>query len=272
MLRMMLGGFAALAVGLIGGWATLALLSEKQPTPSQPMPQAATAAPPPAEERPSARAPAPPPAQSPSQPRSRERNISSSAPLGVWLDHTGRGAVEISECGGGVCGHIVWIRDAEHRSACKSQVIGDAKRTSAGTWDGGWIYDPERKARFSVELKPMGADQLRVMGYQGSKMFNETFTWKRPAAQLKWCDDDLTPASARNAPDDRARPEEAAKADPTPDRDQEPAPDTKGTKSGNPNLGNLPDALKFTKRQVNGKWECTVDAPVVGKVTIPCPN
>ena len=271
MLRTILGGSAALAIGLIGGWTTLGLLSEKQPTPTHPAPKTAVATPS-VEERPSAPAPTPPQMQSPSQPQSRERNISSSAPLGVWLDHTGRGAVEISECGGGVCGHIVWVKDAGHKSACKSQVIGDAKRTSAGTWDGGWIYDPERKARFSVELKPIGGDQLRVMGYQGSKMLNETFTWKRPAAQLKWCDDNPTPASARNTPDDRAKPEEAAKADPSPpERNPDPAPDTKSEKPG-PNLGNLAGALKFNKRQVNGKWVCSVNAPVVGVVTIPCPN
>ena len=33
------------------------------------------------------------------------------SPLGVWIDHTGRGAVEITDCGGKLCGRIVWVKD-----------------------------------------------------------------------------------------------------------------------------------------------------------------
>ena len=33
-------------------------------------------------------------------------------PLGVWLDHTGRGAVEITKCVDAVCGKVVWVADA----------------------------------------------------------------------------------------------------------------------------------------------------------------
>jgi hypothetical protein len=188
------------------------------------------------------------------------------------VDHTGRGAVEITECAGGVCGRIVWLKDSGHKSACGSQIIGNAKRTAPGTWDGGWIYDPERKARFSVELKPMPGDKLRVMGYQGSKMFNETFTWTRPTTQLKWCDDGPTPVVAPAPAADKAKPDEAAKVEPAPDQDRDSPPGSKDSKSNNPNLGNLAETLKFKKRQVNGKWECTVNAPYVGTVAIPCPN
>lgn len=276
MLRMILGGSAALAIGLVGGWTVLALLPAKAPATREAAIEHPPARPeaPIVEQRPTARAPgpAPPATSNPAPSAPRDRNISAPAPLGVWVDHTGRGAVEITECKGGVCGHIVWVQDASHKSACGAQVIGDAKRTSAGVWDGGWIYDPERKARFSVELKPMGTDQLRVMGYQGSKMLNETFTWKRPATQLKWCDDAPTPAVAPSSPVEKARPEEAAKAEPAPDRGRESPPESKDSKSGNPNLGDLAETLKFKKRQVNGKWECTVDAPYVGTVVVPCPN
>ena len=33
------------------------------------------------------------------------------SPLGVWIDHTGRGAVEITDCGGALCGKVVWVAD-----------------------------------------------------------------------------------------------------------------------------------------------------------------
>ncbi len=36
------------------------------------------------------------------------------SPLGVWIDHTGRGGVEISDCGGKLCGRVAWVKDAEN--------------------------------------------------------------------------------------------------------------------------------------------------------------
>jgi uncharacterized protein (DUF2147 family) len=107
---------------------------------------------------------------------------------GVWIDHTGRGGVEISECGANLCGRIVWLKDAGNKQGCGIQVIGNAKSVGRDTWDGGWIYDPEKNARYSVELKPVGADRLRVIGYMGSKLFSETMIWKRAPSDLVRCD------------------------------------------------------------------------------------
>ena len=132
---------------------------------------------------------APPPSVSSTEkPVTRERSATASGPTGVWIDHTGRGAVEITECAGRLCGRIVWLKDTGHKSVCGTQVIGNAKPVGKDTWDGGWIYDPDQNAKYSVELRTIGADKLRVMGYMGSKLFSETFIWKRPTADLKRCD------------------------------------------------------------------------------------
>ncbi len=56
-----------------------------------------------------------------------------------------------------------------------------------GAWDGGWIYDPERDSKFSVELTPVGAQELKVVGYMGTKWLSETMMWKRAPANLKRC-------------------------------------------------------------------------------------
>ncbi len=127
------------------------------------------------------------------------------APTGVWIDHTGRGAVEITECGGGaLCGHIVWVKDAKHIKTCRNQVLGGVKPVGGNTWDRGWIVDPDDDSRYTVELKPVGSDRLRVVGYMGSKLFSETMTWKRAPADLKRCDGkdtpEATPVSAPPAP------------------------------------------------------------------------
>lgn len=275
MLRLVVGGCAAIAVGVVGGWTAMAMLPKRAPV-AQQMAEAETPrlsgpAPVAADERPAGKAPAPI-AAVPAPAAPPKAAVPATGPFGVWMDHTGRGAVEISECSGGLCGRIVWVQDAGHKAACGVQIIGDAKSTSAGTWDGGWIYDPETKNRYSVEIKTMGGDKLRVMGYQGSKMFSQTFTWKRPAGELKRCDQDAPVVTASPAPGKpKAEAEEPAKAAPAPEAE----PETKGTKSGNPNLANLAnlaEALKFQKRQVNGKWQCTVKAPYVGTVAIRCPD
>jgi len=106
---------------------------------------------------------------------------------GVWLDHTGRGAVEISNCGGGLCGRIVWVKNSGHGSVCGTQVIGNVKAIGGGKWDKGWIFDPDANSRYSVEITALAGNRLKVMGYLGSKALSETMTWRRAPADLKRC-------------------------------------------------------------------------------------
>src|SRR5438477_970580 len=86
-----------------------------------------------------------------------------SGPTGVWMDHTGRGAVEISECGASLCGRIVWVKDTKDSEGCGIQIMGNLKPVAGGKWDNGWILDPEKNAKYDVELTPMG-DKLKVLG------------------------------------------------------------------------------------------------------------
>lgn len=110
------------------------------------------------------------------------------SPTGVWIDHTGRGAVEIAECGKALCGHVVWLKEQKDAGTCRTQVIGNVQPIGGGVWDRGWLFDPEDKSRYSVELKPIGNDRLRVVGYMGTKLLSETMTWRRAPADLERCD------------------------------------------------------------------------------------
>ncbi len=119
--------------------------------------------------------------------------------VGLWIDHTGRGAVEIVPCGQNLCGRIVWMKqpnDAKGqplrdglnpdkakrgRAVCGLQVIGGLERQRDGSWDNGWIYDPEQGESFDVEVRLLGPEKLQVKGYKGLKFLNETFQWTRAA-------------------------------------------------------------------------------------------
>jgi uncharacterized protein (DUF2147 family) len=124
--------------------------------------------------------------------------------VGVWINHEGKGAVEIKPCGAALCGNIVWLRDPvndqgqplfdrrnpqeskRNRPICGLPVIGNVKRTSEG-WDEGWIYNPEEGAQYDVALQASG-DRLTVTGYKGIKLFSKTLIWTRAPADLQRCE------------------------------------------------------------------------------------
>lgn len=136
----------------------------------------------------------------PSAPAAPAQPAPPPGPVGVWIDHTGRGAVEIQPCGPGLCGRIVWmqqpvdkkgqpLRDKlnentklRERPICGLQVIGDLKPMRDGSWDRGWIYDPEQGESFDVELRLNAPNVLQVKGYKGLKFLSETFQWRRADA------------------------------------------------------------------------------------------
>jgi len=122
------------------------------------------------------------------------------SPLGLWIDHTGRGGIEISDCNGKLCGHVAWLKDAGNADQCGKQIIGNVASVAKNKWDNGWIYDPDRGSKFDVELTLLPADKLRVKGYAGTKWLSETHTWKRAPADIQKCSaNGETAASAKPA-------------------------------------------------------------------------
>jgi len=117
-------------------------------------------------------------------------------PLGVWLNDTGRGAVEIKRCGKALCGHVVWVKDGKDAKGCGKQIIGNATPVGGDTWDGGWIYSPEKRKTYDVELKPLANGTLRVTGYAGVRFLSKTMIWTRAPADLKRCGETAIEAKA----------------------------------------------------------------------------
>jgi len=113
--------------------------------------------------------------------------FATSSPAGIWLDDQGRGAVEIKSCGGAICGRVVWVKSAADAKSCGKEIIGGATNAGGGHWDNGWIYSPEKKQRYDVELTPLSDGRLKVVGYAGVKLFAKTMIWTRAPADLVRC-------------------------------------------------------------------------------------
>ena len=69
----------------------------------------------------------------------------SGSPIGTWIDQTGAGAIEISDCKGQLCARVVWLKSADKALTCQLQIIGEVRAVAKGQWDGVWIYDPDSK-------------------------------------------------------------------------------------------------------------------------------
>jgi uncharacterized protein (DUF2147 family) len=155
-----------------------------------------------------------------------------SSPIGVWIDHTGRGAVEITDCGGKLCGRLVWFKEAKHsKEGCNFQIIGNVRPVAGNKWDGGWIIDPDKDPdkKYDVEITPLNDQKLKVMGYAGTKLFSETMTWTRAPADLKKCEEDVAKPAVEPpaAPGEEPPRREAERETEAPDtkRASEPEPD-----------------------------------------------
>jgi uncharacterized protein (DUF2147 family) len=125
--------------------------------------------------------------------------------LGVWLDDSGQGAIEIANCGPKLCGRIVWLKQPTNakgepevdslnpspakrtRMVCGIQVIGDLTRQNDGSWDNGWVYDPKVGEAYDLSISMKDTTHLAVTGYKGVKLFGKTFIWSRAKSPLPPC-------------------------------------------------------------------------------------
>jgi uncharacterized protein (DUF2147 family) len=120
-------------------------------------------------------------------PMAFESASAASDPTGIWMNDTGRGAIEIKHCGDALCGNVVWVKNAADAKGCGKQIIGNVAAVGGGRWDNGWIYSPERGRKYSVELTPLKNGTLRVTGYAGLKFLSKTMIWTRAPENLQLC-------------------------------------------------------------------------------------
>lgn len=200
-------------------------------------------------------------------------------PTGVWIDDNGRGAVEIAACGSGkLCGRVVWVKSAKDSKGCGEQILGNVRDSGGGLWSQGWIYSPDHDRKFDVELKRIGDNKLRVVGFAGIKLFSETHYWKLAPADLERCDGQRAaadapistgslPATASTSRDtaparDAYASKNTVEGDPAPDKvaSAEPVTSADGSDADNRDSksGGLPALENFFKKSGS---TCRLDTP-----------
>jgi uncharacterized protein (DUF2147 family) len=145
-----------------------------------------------------------------------ESASAASDPTGIWMNDTGRGAVEIKKCGDAMCGNVVWVKSTADADGCGKPVIGDVKSVGGGRWDNGWIFSPEKGRKYDVELTPLANGNLKVVGYAGMKFLSKTMIWKPAPADLPVCGQTAAKTDTKPAPAPDKKPIETASITPPP--------------------------------------------------------
>ena len=113
---------------------------------------------------------------------------------GIWLTQAGDARVKINKCGGGICGHIVWLREpmdtATGQPATDSKnpnpalarrpmiglpLFSDMQPSAPNKWSG-QIYNADDGSTYASSVTVTSADSLRVEGCVGALCGGETWT------------------------------------------------------------------------------------------------
>jgi uncharacterized protein (DUF2147 family) len=120
-------------------------------------------------------------------------------PVGTWATSDAKSHIQIKECGGKLCGTIVWLKEPldEHgKDQLDSEnpdprlrtrkILGMAllsgfvpDQNNPNVWTGGRIYDPDNGKTYSCTLTLENPNTLNVRGYVGLSILGETRTWTR---------------------------------------------------------------------------------------------
>jgi len=118
-------------------------------------------------------------------------------PHGVWLTEPGTSRIRIADCGGALCGTIVWLKDpndAETQKPKLDKFNADASKRSrplmgvtivigmkpAGTdkWSG-QVYNAEDGKTYSGSVTMLGANALKLEGCALGGLLCKAQTWSR---------------------------------------------------------------------------------------------
>jgi uncharacterized protein (DUF2147 family) len=119
---------------------------------------------------------------------------SQSDPSGVWLTQAGDARVQVSRCGAGICGRIVWLRDPidpktgqpqiddknQNRALQQRPIMGlsifiGMQPSGTSKWSGK-IYNADDGQTYTAHVTAQSATTLEVQGCVGVFCGSETWT------------------------------------------------------------------------------------------------
>ena len=118
-------------------------------------------------------------------------------PTGVWLTQTGTSRIRVADCGGALCGTIVWLQEPNDPETKKPKVDknnSDAARRSRplmgvqimlgmkpagdGKWTG-QVYNAEDGKTYSGNLTFSGGNSLQLQGCALGGLVCKSQTWTK---------------------------------------------------------------------------------------------
>jgi uncharacterized protein (DUF2147 family) len=118
-------------------------------------------------------------------------------PTGTWLTQTGTSRIRVADCGGALCGTIIWLKepndpdtgkpktDKNNSDAGKRsrpllgvQIVLGMKPSGAGKW-AGQVYNAEDGKTYSGNLTWSGGDSLQLQGCALGGLVCKSQTWTK---------------------------------------------------------------------------------------------
>jgi uncharacterized protein (DUF2147 family) len=119
------------------------------------------------------------------------RSASCAVPEGIWM-FANRVAVQLFDCGGQLCGRIVWLlrprtpagqpdldthnpeTSLRQRHLCGLTIIWGLQPGAPDRWTGGWLYDPQDGATYDVTAELASPTTISARVYRGAPLFGRT--------------------------------------------------------------------------------------------------
>lgn len=127
------------------------------------------------------------------------------SPIGRWYAEGGAAQVDVSDCGGDLCGRVMWLRSPFDENGCELrdrynpdpalrerpvigvEILSGLEPAGDHAWTGGTIYDPASGNTYHCALLLDGENRLHLRGYIGVPLFGRTTTWIRVGSENQMC-------------------------------------------------------------------------------------
>jgi len=127
--------------------------------------------------------------------------VAAASPIGRWYAEGGAAQVDVSDCGGDLCGQVTWLRAPFDEHGCELRdrynpdpalrarpvvglpILSGLAPAADQVWSGGSVYDPASGRTYRCTLTLLDEHRLELRGYVGVPLFGRTTTWIRVGAE-----------------------------------------------------------------------------------------